>query len=195
MSGINIEDIYAWLASYKGLPFPVSIKDYLPYKKSQWDNRLSGKVLKKSIYGKNIIMPVSIGGIDLGSGEQGHINIQPMVMIECSKRIAKTTIAGGSYPGTVKEYINLDDYKIKITGVVVNPNQKEYPIEQVEILKELWKRNEALPFNSEITNDLFNYVVIESMTLDELKMSPGMQMYNLQCVSDGVQEVELLRIE
>jgi hypothetical protein len=140
-------------------------------------------------------MPVTIDDVVLGSGEEGHINIQPLVVIDCVKRIVKTPIAGGSYPGTVKEFINFDDYKVRIYGVVINPNQKEYPSAQLEILKGLWAKNEALEFVSQITDGLFSHVVIESMRFDELKKSPGVQAYEMRCISDGVQEVELLRAE
>jgi hypothetical protein len=52
----------------------------------------------------------------------------------------KTIIAGGSYSGTVKEFINIDDYKVRITGVVVDTltGIKQYPFVQVQILKDFW---------------------------------------------------------
>ncbi|MDR3350700.1 MAG: DUF6046 domain-containing protein [Prevotellaceae bacterium] len=197
MDSFKIEDIYTWLASYKGLPFPVNISGYLNNLKGKWGDQFSGSKwteIYHNLYGRPIIMPVSIGGIVLGSGEAGHISLQPLVVTECVKRIVKTPVAGGSYPGTVKEFINFDDYKVRIYGVVVNPKQKEYPSEQVEILKGLWAKNEALKFVSKITSSLFTHVVIENMRLDELKRAPGVQAYELQCVSDGVQEAELLMV-
>ena len=197
--GFKIEDVYTWLASYKGLPFPVKLSGFLNSVKGILDIRRSinsnSGARYHNLYGQPIIMSVNIGGIVLGSGEDGHISLQPLVVIECVKRIVKTAIAGGSYPGTVKEFINFDDYKVRIYGVVVNPDQKEYPSDQVKILKDLWLRNEALEFVSQITDRLFTHVVIENMRLDELKRSPGIQAYELQCVSDGVQVVEQLRIE
>ncbi|MDR2065706.1 MAG: DUF6046 domain-containing protein [Prevotellaceae bacterium] len=66
--------------------------------------------------------------------------MQPLVTIDCAKRIVKTIIAGGSYSGTVKEFINIDDYKVRITGVVVDTltGIKQYPFVQVQILKDFW---------------------------------------------------------
>lgn len=192
----NISDFYTWLASYKGLPFPVNIKDYLPYKQSQWSNRvglITGKETFANLYGKPVVVPVAIGSVMLGSGEEGNISIQPLVMIEGSKTIVETPIAGGSYNGTVKEFININDYRLRIFGAVVNPNQKEYPTDQVAVLKKLWTFNGAITFSCEITDDLFNYIVIKNIKLDELRMSPGVQFYEIQAVSDGTQEVELLR--
>jgi hypothetical protein len=197
--GFKIEDVYTWLASYKGLPFPVNISGYLGGLKEKWGGvgaltARNGRVFS-GLYGRPVVMSVSIGGIILGSGKDKHISMQPLVVTECVKRIVKTPVAGGSYPGTVKEFINFDDYKVRIYGVVVSPNQKEYPSNQVQVLKDLWLRNEALEFVSEITDGLFTHVVIENMRFDELRRSPGVQAYELQCVSDGVQEVEFLRNE
>jgi hypothetical protein len=194
----NIGDVYTWLSSYKGLPFPVNIDGLFKSLKNKWSNRFSGakwSEIYHNLYGRPVVMPVTIGDVVLGSGEDGHINIQPMVIIDCKKIIVKTPIAGGSYPGTVKELINFDDYRVRIYGVVVSPDQKEYPSGQAEVLKELWAQNEALEFVSQITDGLFTHVVIESLRFDELRRSPGVQAYELQCISDGVQEVELLRAE
>jgi hypothetical protein len=194
----KIGDVYTWLSSYRGIPFPVNIDGYFKNLKDKWSDRFSGakwSEIYHNLYGRPVIMPVTIGDVVLGSGEEGHISIQPMVVIECNKRIVKTPITGSSYPGTVKEFVNFDDYKIRIYGVIINPSQKEYPSAQLEVLKGLWARNEALEFVSQITDGLFTHVVIENMRFDELKKSPGMQAYEMQCTSDGAQEVELLRIE
>jgi hypothetical protein len=194
----TLADAYGWLASYKGLPFPVNIKDYLPYKMGQWQNRyelLTGSKSCNDLYGKPVICPVTVGGIRMGSGEEGHIWMQPMCVIEGGKRIVKTPIAGGSYHGTVKEFINFDDYRIQLHGFVANVNQQEYPTDQAQILKDLWLRNEALSFECIITAGLFSHVVIENLVLDELSMAPGLQRYEISAVSDGIMEVEELIID
>jgi hypothetical protein len=74
-------------------------------------------------------------------------------------------------------------------------NQQEYPTDQAQILKDLWLRNEALPFECIITHDLFSHVVIENLVLDELSMAPGLQRYEISAVSDGIMEVEELIID
>jgi hypothetical protein len=191
-------EVYGWLDSYKGLPFPAAIKDYFAYKKGQYQqgNELkTGSIQVKNLYGKPVVCPVTIGGITLGSGQAGNIWMQPMCVVEGAKRIVKTPIAGGSYRGTIKEFINFDDYRIRIHGFLVNFNKREYPVDQAQILKDLWQRNEALPFDCIITNDLFSHVVIEDMILDELNMAPGLQRYEISATSDGIMEVEELVVE
>jgi hypothetical protein len=193
---VNLGEIYSFLASYKGLPFPKDVKDYLPFKKEQWSNRvglLTGKTSFSSLYGVPVIVPVVLGGVKLGSGEEGSINLQPMVMYEGTKNIVSTVIAGGSYEGTVKEFINIGDYRIRIYGVIANPNQKEYPTDQLQILIDLWQKNEAITFECELTERLFQHVVIRDIKLDALTRSPGLQAYEIQAISDGILEAELLR--
>jgi hypothetical protein len=199
MAEFDLEKLYCSIASYKGLPFPIGIDKLPGYKVKQFEDRvefLKGKRGVNDIYGRPLIAPVVLNEIEMGGGKEGHIMTQPLVMIDSAKRIVKTPIAGGSYHGTIKEYINFDDYKIKMYGALINRNQKEYPIDQLEIfLKNLWKPNVALKFECEITNELFEYVVIHKMKLHELKKSPGIQMYEIEALSDGVQEVELLQGE
>jgi hypothetical protein len=191
----KLRDIYAAIASYKGLPFPFGIFTLPDYKLKQWDYRMAlinGDA--KDMYGRPVIMPVQIDDVVLGSGKDdgGNITIQPLVTFEGKKKIVKNIPGGGTYPGTVKEFINFDDYKINIVGAVVNRNQKSYPINQVNILQELWKRNEALMFQCAITDDLFDYIVIEDIKFHELNKSPGIQMYEIKALSDAVIEGEWL---
>lgn len=190
-------EVYGWLASYKGLPFPAMIKDYLNKEgQYQQDYELeTGSVKINDINGRPLICPVTIGGIVLGGGRDKDIWTQPMCVVEGSKRIVKTPIAGGSYKGTVKEYINFDDYRIRIHGFLINKKQWQYPVDQMKVLQDLWQRNEAVPFDCIITHDLFSYVVIEDIILDELSMAPGLQRYEISAVSDGIMEVEELVLE
>lgn len=200
MAEFDLQQIYTALASYKGLPFPIGINQLPSYKIKQFENRigiLKGERDIKSIYGQPVIMPVTIDDVVLGTGEDEntHLTIQPMVVFEGKKRIVTNEIGGGSYSGTIKEFINLDDYKISIIGAVVNRNQKEYPHEQVNILKNLWKKNQALSFDCALTNDLFDYVVFQDIKFKELSKSPGIQAYEIKAISDAVLEVEQLKGE
>lgn len=206
----ELSEVYGWLASYKGLPFPVDVNKVIEYigshkntesepfmesekytgvQSSEYD---TGSLKFNDLKGRPVICPVMIGGIKLGTGESKHISMQPLVVIEGSKRIVKTPLAAGSYSGTVKEFINFDDYKIRIHGFLVNENQKQYPVDQVTTLKNLWLRNEALEFQCIITQGLFTHVVIENIIFDEMSMAPGLQRYEIIAISDGIMEVEEL---
>ncbi|WP_053404999.1 DUF6046 domain-containing protein [Persicobacter sp. CCB-QB2] len=203
----DIKNIYESLASYKGLPFPLSLGQIPAYRKKQWVDRgdiLDGVFSQNEgvkfgeaevwdLFGQPIICPIQLDGIYLGSGESGHINLQPMMVIDAKKRMTKSYIPGGDHRGSVKEFIAVDDYKIKITGILLNHRDRgQYPHSEASILRSIWKKNTALDFSCVITNELFQYVVIEKLKFKELSMAPGYQRYEIELVSDIPNEVELL---
>ena len=194
----NIEEIYGSIASYKGLPFPsLDISREWKYQKDKWRERaelIAGERRIEDMYGRPVKVPVVLDGIQLGGADENKdILLQPLVIIEGKKDIVKTKIEGGSYNGTIKEFINYDDYKVKIMGPLISIDQKVYPYKQWEILRKIWKKNEALSFECSITNDLFEHIVFEKLKLHELKKSPGFQMYEMEGYSDGYMEVEFLK--
>lgn len=52
--------------------------------------------------------------------------------------------------------------------------------------------NEAIKIESDITWGLFDYVVITKVKLHDLKKLNKIQMYEIEAISDGGLEVELL---
>jgi len=192
----DINEIYTSIASYKGLPFPKGLLKLPGYKINQFKDRLdyiSGKKRVKDMYGHNLIVPVIINGIEMGSQKDGHILLQPMVSFEGNKKIVKNYPVGGNKQGSYKQFINIDDYKIEMYGALINTNQKAYPTEQLEVmLEKLWKVNEAVTFECEITDGLFSHIVIEKIKLLELKNAPGWQMYEIKAISDAIHEAEIL---
>lgn len=217
MAEFDLENIYSNIASYKGLPFPLGLKDLLKYKAKQitrlgdilgnpigfvkqqgatdgLDNYSFSKS-ESDIYGRPIIAPLQLAGIKFGCGgadaQSGlHFPFQPLMTLEGGKDIIKTKIPGAKVPGTVKEFINFDDYKIKIYGPLIGKDN--YPWLQLNRLKELWLMNEAIEIKSDIASGLFDYVVITKVKLHDLKKLNKIQMYEIEAISDGALEVELL---
>jgi len=216
MAEFDIEKIYSSIASYKGLPFPLGLSDLVKYKAKQI--KAKGDILGKpinfvqqkaypeldnygfnrsesDIYGRTMIAPLQLDGIKFGCGGADarsgeHFPFQPLMTVEGGKKIVQTTIPGGQVPGTVKEFINFDDYKIKIYGPLIGTNN--YPWLQLNRLKELWLQNIALEIKSDIVAGLFEYVVIKKIKLHDLKKLNKIQMYEIEAISDGGLEVELL---
>ncbi len=217
MAEFDLEKIYSNIASYKGLPFPLGLKDLLKYKASQFKGR--GDILgnpigfvkgqgatdgldsysfakaESDIYGRPIIAPLQLANCKFGCGgadAQSGLNFpfQPLMTVEGGKDIITTKIPGAKVAGTVKEFINFDDYKVKIYGPLIGKDN--YPWIQLNRLKELWLRNEAIPIYSDITSGLFEYVVITKLKLHDLKKFSKIQMYEIEAISDGALEVELL---
>jgi len=217
MPEFDLEKIYSSIASYKGLPFPLGLTELIKYKAAQFKGR--GDILgnpigfvkqqgatdgldnysfsktESDIYGRPIIAPLQLAGIKFGCGGADalsglHFPFQPLMTVEGGKDIIETKIPGSKVPGTVKEFINFDDYKIKIYGPLIGKGT--YPWQQLNRLKELWLINEAIEIKSDIVSGLFEYVVITKIKLHDLQKMSKIQMYEIEAISDGALEVELL---
>jgi hypothetical protein len=193
----DLENIYTSIARYIGFPFPKYITKLPGYKVDQFGKRIDyirGKRSVADMYGRPVVVPVRINGVELGSNKDGHIMLQPLVVIEGTKKWSKATPVGGSYHGSIKQFINLDDYKIELFGALINTNQKEYPTQQLEILiSKMWQLHKALTFECEITENLFSHIVIKKIKLHDLKKAPGIQMYEIKAESDTIHEAEYLK--
>lgn len=217
MSTFDLQSIYSNIASYKGLPFPLGLQNYLKLQAKQVTTKgdILGNPLgfvqtesygeidnyafaqsESDIYGRSIIAPLQLDGIKFGCGGTDatsgeHFPFQPLMSLEGGKDIVKTKIPGASVPGTVKEFINFADYKIKIYGPLIS-TAGNYPWVQLNKLKELWLKNEAITIKSDIVSGLFDYVVITKLKLHDLKKLNKIQMYEIEAISDGGLEVEML---
>lgn len=195
---LDLKEIYQALASYRGLPFPLSIGSTPKYFVDQWKRRID---LIKGADGRPLVCPVTLKNESTnkdiilgGSEEKGMISIQPAIQVEGALDILKTKIEGSAMNGTVKENIGFGDYNIRIFGVVVNrQDQKQYPYDQVQILKNLWKlRGMPIGFDCEAYRGLFTHVVLTKFRLDPLLGRPGIQAYEFRAISDEPNVVELL---
>ena len=110
---------------------------------------------------------------------------EPLVTITAKKTIVETVVIGSERKGTVKEFISAGDYTIKIEGICIEPNIKEFPIGQVESIIELVEKHQALDISNDIA-DLFGIsrVVIKDYGFGNMKGKPYSQSYYLLCVSD-----------
>lgn len=113
----------------------------------------------------------------------------PLIDISATKNIVTTAIKGKK--GTVKEYINTDDYQITIRGILINYDSDEYPEELVYDLHETFKINKEMQITSAVPNllDIHN-VVIKDLKIPEVEGYNNIQPYLLQCLSDD--PIELL---
>lgn len=112
---------------------------------------------------------------------------EPLVSIGLAKTIVKTVTVGKYKKGTVKEYINTDDYIISIKGVCVDKYDPEvYPSDQVKALDELVNISDALQVEENAFFELFGIrsIVIEDIQFDEMIGESGMQRYTIKAISD-----------
>lgn len=114
-----------------------------------------------------------------------QLPLEPYMSIAASKKIVKTSLAGNTRRGTVKEIINTNDYGITLRGVLLNDVSDNYPFDDVERLKELFEVNEAVQIINALTKTLaIENVVITGWKLPEMIGTPNAQAYEINMISD-----------
>lgn len=152
------------------------------------DYQLLNRAWKKtSLLGTDVDNPVHLDGHYLGD--------YTTVNVRASKRVVKTEILGGK-GGSIKEIIASNDFEITIRGRFESADLESYPAEELDWLAKLWKKDEAVSFESELISAYFDFdrVVIEEINLSETEGESWAQAFEIRCVSDGTAEDELTRI-
>lgn len=112
---------------------------------------------------------------------------EPLVALSLKKTIKETATVGTHRRGTVKEYINTEDYNITLRGLCVEAeNPDNYPAEQVQELVKLFEVNESL----EVVDNLFfvqfgiDKLVLKNISFSDMVGKEGVQKYMIKAVSD-----------
>lgn len=112
---------------------------------------------------------------------------EPLIGLSLNKTIKETATVGRYRKGTVKEYINTEDYQIIIRGVCVNEAVPiNYPSSQVEELNRIFEINEALEVESNPFLELFDIskIVFKSIDYEDMAGQQTLQKYVIRAVSD-----------
>lgn len=125
----------------------------------------------------------------IGEGVNYTFPDWPLIDISYPKTIVKTPILNGK--GTVKEYINTDDYQVNIRGILINYFSDAYPEDLLYEFEQVCKINKELRILSPVVNLLdINNIVIENVSYPSVEGFNNIQPFVLQCVSD--EPVELV---
>jgi hypothetical protein len=117
-----------------------------------------------------------------------------IISVTIDRTIVQTTPIGSTI-GTIKEFISLGEYNIKVTGHIVNDtNPLDYPTAVVQLLNNYVKAPIAIKANSIFLNTIFgiNKVVIESCNISQVEGFSGVLTYELSMISDTDIGVETL---
>lgn len=112
---------------------------------------------------------------------------EPLITISLVKTIVETPTVGPYRKGTVKEFINTEDYNLTIRGVCINTeNDEAYPADQVNELNRMFEINKALDVVSNPFLELFGIrkIVLKEKYFDEMMGQPNLQKYTITAVSD-----------
>ena len=116
------------------------------------------------------------------------------VLIDVSqqKQIIKTPIQGVS--GTVKEYISMGDYQVKVRGALVDQSAQRYPQEQAQQLREFLEVEDSIAIASRFLNDIFEVhkLVIESFSFPQVEGFQNVQLFEFSAISDDPIELTVI---
>ena len=193
MREYNIPDLLASIVGYRGRPFPGAIfpnrigGDYTggPYEvetealtRQERTNRGS-TLYKQDFRGRWYFMPVVFQS-KIGQVEIPHA----VISITGKKNIVETQLVGRK--GTVKELINLEDYKITIAGFIQSTDGS-YPEDEIVRMRDLYNVNESAELIcalSDLILDEDDKVVITDI---DFPSTPGIedgQVIRLECITD-----------
>jgi hypothetical protein len=203
MAEFNLNELYQKTYGYVGPPYPTAgipdPRNLLPIKDfRQLDlgisKRKTGKVTgssdKGSMLGAELRMPCKIR---IPGGEWFQLPNEPIVSLEMSKDIVLTSLNRGKKRFTVKEEINLDDYKITIRGIAYNDQDDDYPNE-IRLLRRHMEHPGALEINCYMC-EIFNIslITVNRFNVPRTEGMPfRMQTYDITALSDDDFEKELL---
>ena len=116
------------------------------------------------------------------------------VLIDVSqqKQIIKTPIQGVN--GTVKEYISMGDYQVKVRGALVDQSAQRYPQEQAQQLREFLEVEDSIGIASRFLNDVFEVqkLVIESFSFPQVEGFQNVQLFEFSAISDDPIELTVI---
>lgn len=107
-------------------------------------------------FGRYYFLPVSLGAVELPL---------PVISVDTRKTIIETHMVNRT--GSVKGYINTEDYRIRIKGICHRPDGR-WPEEDINLLNELYKVNQSWPIDNALTSVLgIEHAVITNLTIME----------------------------
>lgn len=167
----DLKQLTADVFGYEALPFPLlGLKNPLPDVLN-----IGASIIGTNVLGVPYFMDLVIDDVIFPN--------EPLMTFSKQKRIVETPVQGAE--GTVKEMISSSDYRIKIQGLCIDPEKKEYPRKQVEAIQRLFDQNRAL----EISNRLcalfgIQRVVLKNIVWGKMQGKPYSQSYSIDAVSD-----------
>lgn len=182
------------------------VEQYISETRSAYRNvqvREAGDAEAGGLFGLPMWSTVHFGLLDAGPKKykvRGQEKTLPeltlyavLMTISGSKAIVKTELAGTRKIGSVKEMMGYNDYQVRLSGVLFNPQQPdEYPFKQVNDLRRICEAPTAAP----ILNDLLNRigvmdVVIEDWSFPPFPGKPNLQPFDITATSDEPVELTI----
>lgn len=189
MAKFNIIDLYRQVFSYRGIPqiFPVDsvnrVERVADYEEMDVPDERTDTELMSSM-GTPLFMPCKLNDLWLPN--------EPLINLGGRNEIVRTKLT--AIKGTVKEYIAMDDYSIKIQGLIINEVNDDYPEDQVRQLRAILESNEAVKIsNRMLTLFDIHQVVIIDYDFMAVEGHQNCQAYQIICLSDWPVDLILVK--
>jgi len=201
----NISDLLQKAFGLTGSILPVNASGYSGYLSQKINGYTDIPAIKinqqtaTSYLGTPIVMPVTFDEVkwhEIENGEKKEkslprIQLPSATLLDFSqaKIIEKTRISGRN--GTVKEYIGLDDWSIRVRGIIVNELSDTPPEDGIKSIKALKNCPVAIP----ILNDMCLWLDIYDVTVEDIEFTalegyPGVQPFTINLSSDLIFELK-----
>jgi Domain of unknown function (DUF6046) len=113
-----------------------------------------------------------------------------MIDVSCRKNIVETAVAGRD--GTFKELISAEDYRLRVRGLLINHKSLDPPHAEMRSLHELFKMQGSIAVEGRLMRLLdIDKVVIVSYNMGATTGMPGVRSFEMELISDQVEEMEL----
>ena len=190
----NIPNLLASIVGFRGLPFPGAVFPNRPggnYKGGSFEaeteaterqerTKRGSTLYKQDFRGRWYFMPVVFEHPDVGQVEIPYA----VISVTGKKNIVETQLVGRK--GSVKELINLDDYRITIAGFIQSTDGS-YPEDEIVQVRDLYSVNESVELICALTDlilDEDDKVVITDI---DFPSTPGIedgQVIRIECLTD-----------
>lgn len=145
--------------------------------------------IRTNALGVPMLMPLEMS---VDSGDWWLLPVEPLVSVTGSNVLVKRQVSKGNVRGSIKERWTQDDYKVKISGILINNDKNAYPKEDVTKLKNFC---ESAKVN--VRSPLFEIFSINQIVIEnyDFPFTSGQddQAYNIDAVSDDIYKLLLKR--
>lgn len=183
------------------LPFPMPLAKQIWWREKEFTQELEKAEQQRAnregrqetaLWGENLLGQPVFMPAWIAKGDDFEIELQsPLVVISGTKTLVETGLVGQN--GTVKEFINTQDYAIRIISTIINKDGT-YPESKFYEYVKLIKRNEVLTLKCALT-DLFlqakDNVVVTGFSVPDMQGIINAQVIEITLKSDWYYELEL----
>lgn len=184
----DLREVYSRAFGHVGLPYPaggINIKNPV----STVIKTVKGAFNFKSTLGAEYLFPIKIGTYQLPN--------EALVSISGSVNIIETALNRGDRVENVLEEINLNNYQVRIRGVIINEDDPyEFPEDDLIKFREMLEAPGSKSIECELLRIFnINQIAIRRMNFPAVAGMFAGQFYDIDALSDQDFELEVINDE